>query len=191
MSDIYHLIDRLERLLADSMRVPLSAYLIINEDDFLDVIDQMRTAIPQQIKDGERLQRERERIVAQAEEQASHIVQEARDDARALIVDHDLSRAAELRAVEIKEEARREAEFLKAEATEYARSVLDRLDRQLNEVEGNIANLLVTVRNGLDTLAPVHEADLPNPAAAHEADELNPAPARGAGRQDLAPAQEG
>ncbi len=191
MSDIYHLIDRLERLLADSMRVPLSAYLIVNEDDFLDVIDQMRTAIPQQIKDGERLQRERERIVAQAEEQASHIVQEARDDARALIVDHDLSRAAELRAVEIKEEARREAEFLKAEATEYARSVLDRLDRQLNEVEGNIANLLVTVRNGLDTLAPVHEADLPNPAAAHEADELNPAPARGAGRQDLAPAQEG
>ncbi len=191
MSDIYHLIDRLERLLADSMRVPLSAYLIINEDDFLDVIDQMRTAIPQQIKDGERLQRERERIVAQAEEQASHIVQNARDDARALVVDHDLSRAAELRAVEIKEEARREAEFLKAEATEYARSVLDRLDRQLNEVEGNIANLLVTVRNGLDTLAPVHEADLPNPAAAHEADELNPAPARGAGRQDLAPAQEG
>ncbi len=176
MSDIYHLIDRLERLLADSMRVPLSAYLIVNEDDFLDVIDQMRTAIPQQIKDGERLQRERERIVAQAEEQASHIVQSARDDARALVVDHDLSRAAELRAAEIKEGARREAEVLKAEATEYARSVLDRLDRQLNEVEGNIANLLVTVRNGLDTLAPAHEEDLPNPAPAHEAELPKPEP---------------
>ncbi len=180
MSDIYHLIDRVERLLADSMRVPLSAYLIVNEDDFLDVIDQMRTAIPQQIKDGERLQRERERIVAQAEEQASHIVQKARDDARALVVDHDLSRAAELRANEIEERARREAEVLKADATEYARSVLDRLDRQLNEVEGNIANLLVTVRNGLDTLAP-----------ARQAEPQNPAPARGVEPQNPAPAQEG
>jgi len=191
LSDIYHLIDRLERLLADSMRVPLSAYLIVNEDDFLDVIDQMRTAIPQQIKDGERLQRERERIVAQAEEQASHIVQKARDDARTLVVEHDLSRAAEDRATEIKERARREAEVLKAEATEYARSVLDRLDRQLNEVEGNIANLLVTVRNGLDTLAPAHGADSANPAPAHEAELPKPVPSRRAGRQDPAAAQEG
>lgn len=171
MSDIYHLIDRLERLLADSMRVPLSAYLIINEDDFLDVIDQMRTAIPQQIKDGERLQKERERIVAQAEEQALHVVQKAREDAQTLVVDHELSRAAEFRAQEIKERARREAEVLKAEATEYVRTVLSSLDRQLNGVEGQIATLLVTVRNGLDTLSPAGEAEAQDPAPAPVQDE--------------------
>ncbi len=56
MSDIYHLIDRLERLLNESWRMPLSTYLVINEDDFLDVVDQMRTAIPQEIKEGEKVQ---------------------------------------------------------------------------------------------------------------------------------------
>ncbi len=52
MSDIYHLIDRLERLLNESWRMPLSAYLVINEDDFLDIIDQMRTAIPKRSRKG-------------------------------------------------------------------------------------------------------------------------------------------
>jgi vacuolar-type H+-ATPase subunit H len=158
LSDIYHLIDRLERLLAESTRMPLSAYLIINEDDFLDVIDQMRTAIPQQIKDGERLQRERERIVAQAEEEAALIAQQARVEAGKLVADHELSRAAELRANTVMERARREAEILKADANEYARAVLNSLDGQLDAVEGQIANLLITVRNGLDTMAPGREA---------------------------------
>ena len=152
MSDIYLLIDRLERILADSMRVPLSAYLVINEDDFLDVIDQMRTAIPQQIKDGERLQRERERIVAQAEEESQRVLQAARAKADTLVEDHQLSHDAEARADTILERARKEAEVLKADANEYARGVLRSLDGQLDAVEAQIANLLVIVRNGLDTL---------------------------------------
>lgn len=153
MSDIYHLIDRLERLLAEkSTRIPLSAYLIVNEDDFLDVIDQMRTAIPQQIRDGERLQRERERIVAQAEEEAGRIVGQAREEADKLVGGHELSQAAELRANTIMERAQREAQVLKSDADEYARGVLRSLDGQLDSVEEQIANLLITVRNGLATL---------------------------------------
>lgn len=159
MSDIYHLIDRLERLLAESTRMPLSAYLIINEDDFLDVIDQMRTAIPQQIKDGERLQRERERIVAQSEEEAERVVQLAREEAGGLVADHKVSLAAELRANAIMERARQEAEVLKADANEYARVVLGSLDGQLHAVEEQISNLLITVRNGLDTMAQGREAE--------------------------------
>ena len=164
MSDIYHLIDRLERILADSMRVPLSAYLIINEDDFLDVIDQMRTAIPQQIREGERLQRERERIVAQAGEEATRVVQLAREEASDLIANHELTQEAEAQAQEIRARARQEAEILKAEANDYARGVLRSLDDQLDSVEEQIANLLVTVRNGLNTLNQGNEPAPEDPA---------------------------
>lgn len=157
MSDIYHLIDRLERLLAESMRLPLSAYLVVNEDDFLDVIDQMRTAIPQQIRDGERLQRERERIVAQAEEEANRVVLQARDKAGGLVAEHELSLAAQANADAIMDNAMRDAEILKAGANEYARTVLGSLDGQLHAVEEQISDLLVTVRNGLSTLTQGHE----------------------------------
>lgn len=168
MSDIYHLIDRLERLLAESMRLPLSAYLVINEDDFLDVIDQMRTAIPQQIRDGERLQRERERIVAQAEEEAQRVVIHAREEAGTLVADHEVSVAAQAHANKIMESARREAQVLRADANEYARAVLGSLDGQLHSVEEQISNLLITVRNGLDTLMQGDEADAERPRISQE-----------------------
>lgn len=153
MSDIYHLIDRLERMLNDSWRMPLSAYLVVSEDDFLDVIDQMRTTIPREIKEGEKVQRERERIVAQAEEEAERIVLLAQEDASRMIEEHQIINAADQRAATIIERAQREAEVLKAEADEYARSVLLSLEGQLEGVDDQIATLLNTVHNGLDTLA--------------------------------------
>jgi hypothetical protein len=158
LSDIYHLIDRLERLLNESWRMPLSTYLVINEDDFLDVIDQMRTAIPKEIKDGERVQRERDRLVAQSEEEAERIVQLAREDASKLVEEHQLILAAEQRARTITERAQREAEILKSGADEYARQVLVSLDEQLDDLDAQIANLLMIVRNGLETLSLQPEA---------------------------------
>jgi cell division septum initiation protein DivIVA len=157
LSDIYHLINRLERLLNDSWRMPLSAYLVINEDDFLDVIDQLRTTIPREIKEGEKVQRERERIIAQAEEEGERVVKLAQDDAAKMVEEHEIMNAAEQRAMTIIERAQREAQVLKTDADEYARSVLVSLESQLDGVDQQIATLLTTVQNGLDTLSQAHE----------------------------------
>jgi cell division septum initiation protein DivIVA len=133
--------------------MPLSAYLVVNEDDFLDVIDQMRTAIPKEIKEAEKIQRERDRMIAQAEEEAERIVQLSQQDAAKMVDDHEIIAAADLRASTLIERAQREAEVLKAGADEYAREVLLALDGQLNILEDQIATLLGTVRNGLETLS--------------------------------------
>jgi hypothetical protein len=160
LSSIYHLIDRLERLLNESWRMPLSAYLVVGEDDFLDVIDQMRTAIPKEIKEAEKIQRERDRMIAQAEEEAERIVQLSQQDAAKLVDEHEIIDAAEQRAGIIIERAQREAEVLKAGADDYAREVLLSLNDQLNTLEGQIAVLLHTVRNGLETLTQSQESTL-------------------------------
>ncbi|MGC9334609.1 MAG: hypothetical protein ACP5JJ_10700 [Anaerolineae bacterium] len=160
MSDIYHLIDRLERLLNESWRMPLSAYLVINEDDFLDVIDQMRTAIPREIKESEKVQRERDRIVAQAEEEAERIVRMAQDEAANMVQDHEVIGLAQQRANTVIARAQREAEAMKLEADEYARGVLLALEGQLDGLDDQIAQLLSTVRNGLETLSQVQEREL-------------------------------
>lgn len=157
MSDIFHLIDRLERLLNESWRMPLSTYLVINEDDFLDVIDQMRTTIPKEIKDGQKIQTERDRIIAQAEEESERIIQLAQTDASTLVQDHEIIQAAEQRAGTIIKRAQAEAQVLKGEADEYAHQVLESLDEQLAALDSQIANLLNTVRNGLQTLASSHD----------------------------------
>ncbi len=158
MSNIYHLIDRLERLLNESWRVPLSTYLVINEDDFLDVIDQMRTSIPQEIKQAERVHQERDRIIAQAEEEAHRIVQLAQEEAARLVEEHEIIRVADQRGQTIIERAQREASNLKSEADQYALGVLSSLDDQLGGVQEQIATLIRTVRNGLTALSHSEEA---------------------------------
>lgn len=164
MSDIYHLIDRLERLLNESWRMPLSAYLVINEDDFLDVIDQMRTAIPHEIKEAERIQRERDRMIAQAEEEGERIVALAKEESSNLVQEHEIIQAAEQRASTIIERSQREAEVLKAGADEYALTVLASLVDQLDTMDEQIANLQITVRNGLETLSAGPAAPSDEPA---------------------------
>jgi len=145
MNSIFHLIDRLERLLGESWGVPLSAYRVVNEADFLDVIDQMRTAIPQEIKQGERVAQEKERIVAQSQEEADRIVRMAQEEATRLLDQHEIVKAAEQRRATIIERAQQEAEGLKGGADAYAHEVLVALD-------GQLANILMTVRNGLTAL---------------------------------------
>jgi len=152
MSDIYLIIDRLERLLHDSWQVPLSQYVVLNEAECLDVIDQMRTAIPRQIRDAERIQQERERIVAQAGEEAQRIVQQAREQAAALTEQHEVLKAAQVREVTIIERAQQEAAAHKRAADEYAREVLGSLDDQLAGLTDQVARLLTTVRNGIQEL---------------------------------------
>jgi vacuolar-type H+-ATPase subunit H len=143
----------LERLLNESWRLPLSAYLVINEDDFLDVIDQLRTAIPKEIKQAERVQQERDRMIAQAEEEAERIVHLAQDEAAKLVEDHEIMASANQRAQTIIERAQREAEVLRLEADDYAKQVLVSLDDQLGAMDKQIALLMTTVRNGLETLS--------------------------------------
>ena len=88
-----------------------------------------------------------------AEEEGQRIVQLARDEAEKQAEEHDIIKSANQKAQTIMERAQREAEKLKAEADEYAREVLVSLNEQLGTVDSQIDHLLMTVRNGLDTLS--------------------------------------
>lgn len=133
--------------------MPLSAYLVVNEVECLDIIDQMRTAIPLEVKRGERVQQERERIIAQAEEEAGRIVELGKDEAAKMVEEHEIIQAANQRSQTILERAHRDAERLKAEADQYAHGVLISLNDELRVLNGQIKGLMTTVRNGLQNLS--------------------------------------
>jgi vacuolar-type H+-ATPase subunit H len=143
--DILHLVDRLESLYNDSWQIPWTSNVMIDGDEYLDLIDQMRVSIPEEIKQSNRIQQERDRIIAQAHEEAERIVALARDQAANLTNEHEVLQAAQARGETILERARRDAEEIKADADEYVIEVLSELEEQLNA-------FLSTVRNGLVTL---------------------------------------
>src|SRR5438132_11632175 len=70
--DILYLVDRLENVLANSKRMPLVNQIMIKEGDILHIVDQMRTCIPDAIKQARRIHQEKERILSPASSDPSH-----------------------------------------------------------------------------------------------------------------------
>ena len=57
--DVIDLLDRLEELVGTGRRVPLSTRVIVEEDEFLAILDQIRAAVPREIRDAQRVVEER------------------------------------------------------------------------------------------------------------------------------------
>jgi vacuolar-type H+-ATPase subunit H len=143
--DISLLIDRLEKLLNDSRRLPMTAGAVVDKDECLVIIDQMRVTIPQQIAEARRIHEERNQIIARAEQEAQMILERAQEEAELLVDERGLIKEARERSAAIAEETRLNAEKTMRGADEYAIKVL-------GELEDQLIALQTTIRNGLETL---------------------------------------
>lgn len=163
--DIQHLVDRLEQVLAESRRVPLTANLVVEEDRVFNIIDQMRVSIPEEVKRANRVEAEKERILAQAHEEADRIRELAKQEATELVRRDAIIVSSQQRADAILERARREAEMIRRESDAYAMEVLVKLEEDL-------LRSLAVVRNGLRKLEA--EQMPPEPEPEQEAGSVEP-----------------
>ena len=143
--DILMLVDRLEAVVNGGWRVPLTTRVQIDEREALDVLDLMRTTVPEEIKQARRISQEREKILAQAQTEANRLVSQAQERAQRLVADDNISVAAEDRARDILDHARREAEEIRREADQYALDLLDRLDAEVRRISGSVRNAITAL----------------------------------------------
>ena len=140
--DILHLIDRLEEILNESRPFPFTHNVIVDEDRVLDLIDQMRVAIPEEVKKAQQLLAQRDRLLAQAQEEANRTLALAREKSEQLVERDAIVQAAQAKADQIVAQARADIENTRHEADEYALDTLTRLemelDRSLNQVRNGI-----------------------------------------------------
>jgi F0F1-type ATP synthase membrane subunit b/b' len=144
--ELQQLINQLETVIGQGKRVPLSQSIMVDEEAVRRVIDQMRVSVPDIIKQAERTLGERDRIVAQANEEASRIVQMGREQATDMIEHHELVEDARRRAQEIVAEAEREAAGMRAEADSYALNSLASLAEHLAKIQREVQNGLSALR---------------------------------------------
>lgn len=145
--DILHLVDRLEELITDSRQVWFTHNVIVDEERFLDIIDQMRVSIPEEIKKSQQVMAQRDRILAQAKEEADRTLALAREKSELLIGKDAISQAAEARAEQIIEQARNEANITRQEADEYVLETLKKLEAELDKVMNQVKNGIRTVES--------------------------------------------
>jgi cell division septum initiation protein DivIVA len=143
--DIMHLVDRLEELFNQSRPIPFTHNVVVDEDRMLDLIDQMRMAIPDEIREAQKILATRDRVVAQAQEEANRTLTIAREKSEQLLGRDALMQAAQTRAEQIIQQARAEAESIRRDADDYVIDTLRRvemeLDRYLNQVRNGVITL--------------------------------------------------
>ena len=143
--DILQLVDRLEELFNQSRPIPLTHNVIVDEDKFLDLIDQMRISIPEEVRKAQQVHSQKDRVMAQAQEEANRTIELARQKADTLVEKEALTLEAKHRADQILDQARVEAENIKAGSDEYAMEALANLEQALEQI-------LTQVRNGKQVL---------------------------------------
>ena len=143
--DIQHLVDRLEDLIDEGRHLPFSKFTMIDEERALEIIDQMRISIPEEIEKASRILAQRDRVLAQANEEAARLLQQARAKGEEMLTEDVNVQSAQIMAANIIEQANQEATRIKAEADQYIFGVLSKLEQTL-QVNLN------TVRNGINAV---------------------------------------
>jgi len=143
--DILHLVDRLEEVFNAGWALPLTHKLFVDEDRVLDLIDQMRVSIPDEVKKAQQVLAQRDRILAQAQEEAARTVQLDKEKVEQLVDRESVVMAAQTRADQILKTAKADADAIRADADDYALEMLTQLETEL-------AKSLTQVRNGIAKL---------------------------------------
>ncbi len=137
--------ERLESLIANGKKLPLTNNVVVDQNAALGLIDELRVAVPEEVRQAKRINQEGERIIDKAHDEAERIVGRAQEQAAFLISDRGLTQAAEDESRRIIEHAEADADEIRRGADEYAVSVLVGL-------EGDLMRTLQSVKKGLAML---------------------------------------
>lgn len=114
--------------------------MIIDEAEYLRLVDQMRISVPQEIKNARQIEAEREARLGAAQEQVEAMIEAAHQKAAALTAEHPIRAQAQTEADAIIARAIDEASAIRADADAYALEVLQRIAGQLEGFGRTVQN---------------------------------------------------
>jgi vacuolar-type H+-ATPase subunit E/Vma4 len=123
----------------------LTNSVVVDQNEALRLVDELRVAVPEEVRAAKRINSEGERIIEKAQEEAERIIGRAQEQAAFLIDERGLTQAADHESRRIIARADAEAEGIRRGADEYAVSVLLRL-------ETDVSRTLQSIRKGIAVL---------------------------------------
>jgi vacuolar-type H+-ATPase subunit H len=143
--NIHEAIDRLEYVIAHSRQIPLTRTVVVDQEEVLACIDELRLSLPDEIKQARWTLQEQQRLLSEAQAEAARTVSKAGERAQTMIGQHDLVKRAEKQAEAMLREASAKAEETRRAADRYASDVMQSLESQL-------LRTVATVKKGVEAL---------------------------------------
>ena len=138
--EIFTLLEMLEDILEKSKHVPFSSKCIVDKEEMLEIIKEIRLKLPDEIKQAKWVKEERQRILVEAQNEANDIIKEAENRIISMIDEHEITKKAYEKKVEIIETANEMSREIKNGTEEYADGVLAGIEVALEDALKVIQN---------------------------------------------------
>ena len=143
----------MESLIENSKVMPITGALLMDKAKLVELVDQMRLGIPQEVKAAEEMLSQKDQIMNNALADARRARAKSEDEFRDRLTQSEFQRRgdqlvaeAEQKAARILQQADAEALSRRTEADAYALRSLRALEQEVNSISGS-------VRKGIDMLA--------------------------------------
>ena len=149
--NVNELLDTIEDALEESASVPLSGgKRIVDVEQIRDYLDEVRAALPGELRQAQQIVNDRAQIVDSANAQAQAIVKKAEERARILVSDAEIVKAAQQRASEITSAAQTEARTLRQTVTDYCENMLRTTEDTMVENAAQVKNIRASLRQNAE-----------------------------------------
>lgn len=149
VTDVETLLHRVADLIGNARPMPLSASVMINRDEVLELVEEALSRLPEELRAARWLLREREEFLAKVQREGDDILDAARVRAERMVQRTEVVRNAQHAARQVMEDAEAEARRLKHEAEDFCDQKLAQfeivLDRTLRTVQAGRSRLQVSL----------------------------------------------
>lgn len=143
--DLIERIDELQVLIEEAKAVPLSSSAVINREELLELLAQLKEEVPDEIRQARWMSRDRDELLERARKEAERVIAEAAEQRDRLLSRTEIVHAAEREGERVIDLAKERAAKIRAEAEDY-------VDQKLAAFEILLNKTLATVARGREQL---------------------------------------
>lgn len=140
------LLDKIEQLVLNSPKVPLTAKVMVDEDKLFELLDKLREYLPAELDQAQQIISRRNMLLEEAQRRAEQMIEAAKRKSEMYVDESEIVRQAYQRIEEIKRSVEQETKSQRFEADKYSEQILA-------ELEDKVGRALSTVLNGRQALA--------------------------------------
>jgi cell division septum initiation protein DivIVA len=171
--DLAARLEQLEELVRDAKSMPLSSSVLVNRDEVLELIAEMKEALPEEIKRARWIVRDREELLGKAREDGERMVEQAHEEQLRMARKEEIVARATTEADRVVSQGEERARAMVAEAEDYVDGKLAQFENSIRKILEASQASTKSLNRTLDQVE-VGRERLRGPATAAEAEFARP-----------------
>ena len=121
---VLELLEEIEEIVDTAAGFPLTGKIMVDSQELLEIVREIRAELPDEIQQAQWIKNERERIMEEAKKQYEQVINDAQQQADALVDNRDITQRSKLRADELMKVTENTARQLKIGTYDYLDGIL-------------------------------------------------------------------